>query len=45
MIKKIITLLFLSFLTIVGFSQNDSIRRNQFELKGQIINEINLTPH
>ena len=45
MIKKNITLLILSFMTIVGFSQNDSIRGNQFELKGQIINEINLTPH
>lgn len=45
MIKKTITLLILSFLTIVGFSQNDTIRGNQFELTGRIINEISLTPH
>lgn len=45
MIKKITTILILSFFTLVGFSQNDSIRGNQFELNGQLINEIKLTPH
>ncbi len=29
----------------IGFGQTDSIRGNQFELKGKIINEISLTPH
>ncbi len=28
-----------------GFGQADSIRGNQFELKGKIINRISLTPH
>ncbi len=33
------------FLTTVGFSQTDSIRGPQFELTGNIINEIPRTPH
>ncbi len=32
-------------MTAIGFAQSDSIRGNQFELKGKIINEISLTPH
>ena len=32
-------------MTAIGFAQTDSIRGNQFELKGKIINEISLTPH
>lgn len=44
MIRKIVTILFLSLLTLVGLSQNDSIRGNKFVLNGKIINEITLTP-
>ena len=33
------------FVTAIGFAQTDSIRGNQFELKGKIIKEISLTPH
>ena len=43
--KRIITILTLIFMTAIGFAQTDSIRGNQFELKGKIINEISLTPH
>jgi len=35
----------LIFVSSIGFGQVDSIRGNQFELKGKIINEIALTPH
>ncbi|TRZ43125.1 hypothetical protein [Robertkochia solimangrovi] len=43
--KRIITILTLIFISTIGFAQTDSIRGNQFELKGKIINEISLTPH
>jgi hypothetical protein len=43
--KRIITILTLIFISAIGFGQTDSIRGNQFELKGKIINEISLTPH
>lgn len=33
------------FISAIGFGQTDSIRGNQFELKGKIINEISLTPN
>lgn len=43
--KRRITILTLLFISVIGFGQTDSIRGNQFELKGKIINEILLTPH
>ncbi|NQY74107.1 MAG: hypothetical protein HRT90_05025 [Candidatus Margulisbacteria bacterium] len=43
--KRLISILTLIFMTAIGFAQTDSIRGNQFELKGKIINEISLTPH
>jgi len=43
--KRIISMLTLIFITAIGFGQIDSIRGNQFELKGKIVNEISLTPH
>lgn len=43
--KSVITILTLIFLTANVFAQTDTIRGNQFELKGKIINEISLTPH
>jgi len=43
--KRIITILTLIFMSAIGFAQTDSIRGNQFALKGKIINEISLTPH
>ncbi|WP_430413189.1 hypothetical protein [Kordia sp.] len=43
--KKIIFILTLICISTIGFSQTDSIKGNQFELTGKIINEISLTPH
>lgn len=43
--KRIVTILILMFFFVIVFGQSDSIRGNQFELKGKIINEISLTPH
>ncbi len=43
--KKIILLYILMLSSILGIAQTDSIRGNQFELKGKIINEVPLTAH
>lgn len=43
--NNIILTLILSILTLFTFAQTESIRGNQFELQGKLINEITLTPH
>ena len=43
--KRTIAILTLMFFSVIGFGQTDSIRGDNFELKGKIINEISLTPH
>lgn len=43
--KKTLSILSLILISAIGFAQTDSIRGNQFELEGRIINEISLTPH
>jgi hypothetical protein len=43
--KKIIGILILVFWTSIGIAQTDSVRGKTYELKGQIINEVSLSPH
>ena len=33
------------FISAIGFCQTNSMKGNQFELTGKIINEVSLTPH
>lgn len=44
MLRKIVPFV-LIFLCSIVIAQTDSIRGNQFELKGRIINDIYLSPH
>lgn len=43
--KKIILIFIWIFISTIGFGQSNSIRGNQFELKGVIINKVSMTPH
>ncbi len=43
--KRVIIILILMFMSMAGFGQVGSVRGNQFELKGKIINKISETPH
>ena len=45
--KRVIYIIISILFAEIGFCQTDSIsiKGNQFELKGKIINEISLTPH
>ncbi|WMI68196.1 hypothetical protein [Mangrovimonas sp. YM274] len=43
--KKIIVILTLVFFSTLAFGQTDSIRGNQYNLNGKIINQISLPPH
>lgn len=43
--KKTLAILLFTFIAAISFAQTDSIRGKQFQLKGKIINHIQLTPH